>query len=77
MVSRPFDALTFIEGACHFNLNDYAKAIATFEFYIQTFPTGENINAVKMGLGRAQIVGGDAEKGCGSQGQKPLPALPS
>ncbi len=63
MVSRPFDALTFIEGACHFNLNDYAKAIATFEFYIQTFPTGENINAVKMGLGRAQIVGGDAEKG--------------
>ncbi|MCB1208897.1 MAG: tetratricopeptide repeat protein [Verrucomicrobiales bacterium] len=63
MVTKPFDALTFIEGACHFNLNDYAKAIASFEFYIQTFPDGENINPVKMGLGRAQIVGGDAEKG--------------
>ncbi len=54
-VNRPFPHVTFLEAACHFNLNAFDKAAAAFEVYVKEFPTGENINAVKLGLGRAYL----------------------
>ena len=54
-VNKPFPHVTFLEAACHFNLSDFAKAAAAFELYVKEFATGENINAVKLGLGRAYL----------------------
>ena len=54
-VNRPFPHVTFLEAACHFNLNAFDKAAAAFEVYVKEFPTGENVSAVKLGLGRAYL----------------------
>jgi len=54
-VNKPFPHVTFLEAACYFNLGDFAKAAAAFELYVKEFGTGENINAVKLGLGRTYL----------------------
>ena len=62
-VSRPFEKVVFVEGACYFNLNDYANAIASLELYVEKFPDGESFNPVRMALGRAYIAANQADKG--------------
>lgn len=62
-VSRPFEKVVFVEGACYFNLNDFPKAIAALELYVSTFPEGESLNPVRMALGRAYIGNKEPEKG--------------
>jgi len=54
-VNKPFPHVTFLEAACYFNLSDFAKAAAAFEVYTKEFADGENINAVKLGLGRCYL----------------------
>ena len=53
--SKAFPHVVFLEGACHFNLNDFQSAANAFEAYVKEFATGENINAVKLGLGRSYL----------------------
>jgi tetratricopeptide (TPR) repeat protein len=36
--NKPFEGIMFIEGACHFNLQDYPKAIETLEAFVKEFP---------------------------------------
>lgn len=62
-VNKPFPHVTFLEAACHFNLSDFANAAAAFELYVKEFPTGENINAVKLGLGRVYLKLNKADEG--------------
>ena len=54
-VSRPFEKVVFVEGACYFNMNDFPKAITALELYVTTFPDGESLNSVRMALGRAYL----------------------
>lgn len=62
-VNKPFPHVLFLEGACYFNLSDFPKSAEAFELYTKEFPTGENINAVKLGLGRAFLKTGKEEDG--------------
>lgn len=62
-VSRPFEKVVFVEGACYFNLNDFPKAISALELYIEKFPDGESLNPVRMALGRSYIANKEPEKG--------------
>lgn len=62
-VSRPFEKVVFVEGACYFNLNDFPKAITALELYVTTFPEGESFNPVRMALGRAYLANKEPEKG--------------
>ena len=62
-VNKPFPHVTFLEAACYFNLSDFAKAAAAFEVYVKEFGTGENINAVKLGLGRTYLKLEKADEG--------------
>ncbi|MBL9115210.1 MAG: tetratricopeptide repeat protein [Verrucomicrobiaceae bacterium] len=62
-VNKPFPHVTFLEGACHFNLNDHQNAAAAFELYLKEFKDGENANAVKLGLGRAYLKLNRADEG--------------
>lgn len=62
-VSRPFEKVVFVEGACYFNLNDFPKAITTLELYVSTFPEGESFNPVRMALGRAYLANKEPDKG--------------
>lgn len=62
-VNKPFPHVTFLEAACYFNMNDFAKAAAAFELYVKEFKDGENINAVKLGLGRTYLKLDKAEDG--------------
>lgn len=62
-VSRPFEKVVFVEGACYFNLNDFPKAITTLELYVSTFPEGESYNPVRMALGRAYLANKEPDKG--------------
>jgi tetratricopeptide (TPR) repeat protein len=62
-VSRPFEKVVFVEGACYFNLNDFPKAITTLELYVSTFPDGESFNPVRMALGRAYLANKEPDKG--------------
>lgn len=62
-VNKPFPHVTFLEAACQFNLGDFTKAAEAFEIYTKEFPDGENINAVKLGLGRSFLKTGKDEDG--------------
>lgn len=62
-VSRPFEKVVFVEGACYFNLNDFPKAITALELYVSTFPEGESFNPVRMALGRAYLANKEPDKG--------------
>lgn len=62
-VSRPYEKVVFVEGACFFNLNNYPKAIETLELYLTTFPDGENFNQVRMALARSYLADKQADKG--------------
>ncbi len=53
--NRPFPQVTFLEGACHFNLNDFQAAATAFELYLKEFPTETSAGAVKLGLGRSYL----------------------
>lgn len=61
--NKPFPQVLFVEGASHFNLNQYAKAIVALEEYVKNFPEGEYINPVRMALGRSYINQGQADTG--------------
>jgi tetratricopeptide (TPR) repeat protein len=61
--NKPFEGIMFIEGACHFNLQDYPKAIETLEAFIKEFPTGAAIIDVRMALGRSYIASKQEDKG--------------
>ncbi len=54
-MSKVPENVIFLEGACYFNLSDFAKAAQSFETYIKDYPAGDNLNPVKMGLGRAYL----------------------
>jgi tetratricopeptide (TPR) repeat protein len=62
-VNKPFPHVTFLEGACHFNLNDYQNAATAFELYLKEFKDGENASAVKLGLGRTYLKLNRADEG--------------
>lgn len=61
--NKPFEAIMFIEGACYYNLNDYAKAIEALEAFIKEFPQGAAIVDVRMALGRSYIASKQEDKG--------------
>ena len=61
--NKPFESILFIEGACHYNLNDYPKAIESLEAYIKEFPQGQAIIDVRMALGRSYIASKQEDKG--------------
>ena len=61
--NKPFESILFIEGACHYNLNDYPKAIESLEAYVKEFPTGQAIIDVRMALGRSYIASKQEDKG--------------
>ena len=60
---KPFAQILYLEGACYFNKNDYAKAAETLQQYVDKFPDGESIIDVRMALGRSYIQKGEADKG--------------
>ena len=62
-VSRPYEKVVFVEGACYFNLNNYPKAIETLELYLEKFPDGENFNQVRMALARSYLADKQTDKG--------------
>jgi tetratricopeptide (TPR) repeat protein len=62
-MNRPPENVLFLEGACYFNLNDYAKAIESFKAYEERFPDGENLQSVRMAMGRAYISSDQVDKG--------------
>ncbi len=61
--NKPFEGIMFIEGACHYNLQDYPKAIETLEAFIKEFPQGAAIIDVRMALGRSYIASKQEDKG--------------
>lgn len=61
--NKPFEAIMFIEGACYYNLQDYAKAIETLEAFVKEFPQGSAIVDVRMALGRSYIASKQEDKG--------------
>ena len=61
--NKPFESILFIEGACHYNLNDYPKAIESLEAYVKEFPQGQAIIDVRMALGRSYIASKQEDKG--------------
>ncbi len=71
-MNKPPAPVRFMEGACWFNLGDFAKAATAFETYLKDYPvdakTGgadliKESNSVKMGLGRAYLKSGKEEDG--------------
>lgn len=61
--NKPFEAIMFLEGACHYNLGDYPKAIESLEAFMKEFPTGAAIIDVRMALGRSYIASKQEDKG--------------
>jgi tetratricopeptide (TPR) repeat protein len=61
--NKPFEGIMFIEGACHYNMNNYAKAIETLEAFVKEFPQGAAIIDVRMALGRSYIASKQEDKG--------------
>lgn len=61
--NKPFEGMLFLEGACHYNLQDYAKAIETLETFKKEFPQGAAIIDVRMALGRSYIATKEIDKG--------------
>ncbi len=61
--NKPFEGIMFIEGAAHYNMNNYPKAIETLEGYVKEFPTGGAIIDVRMALGRSYIASKQEDKG--------------
>ena len=61
--NKPFEGILFTEGACHYNLNDYPKAIESLEAYVKEFPQGSAIIDVRMALGRSYIASKQEDKG--------------
>ncbi|MDI1311007.1 tetratricopeptide repeat protein [Prosthecobacter sp.] len=61
--NKPFENILFIEGACHYNLNDYPKAIESLEAYVKEFPQGSALVDVRMALGRSYIASKKEDKG--------------
>ncbi len=61
--NKPFEGIMFIEGACHYNMGSYPKAIETLEAFIKEFPQGAAIIDVRMALGRSYIASKQEDKG--------------
>ena len=62
-MNKPFPPVIFMEGACWFNLGDFAKSAAAFENYLKVYPSEKDVNAVKMGLGRTYLKLGKDDDG--------------
>lgn len=61
--NKPFEGIMFIEGACYYNLNEFAKAIEALEAFVKEFPQGSAIVDVRMALGRSYIASKQEDKG--------------
>lgn len=61
--NKPFEGIMFIEGACYYNMGDYAKAIETLEAFVEKYPQGGAITDVRMALGRSYIASKQEDKG--------------
>ncbi|MDB6137525.1 MAG: Tetratricopeptide repeat-containing protein, partial [Verrucomicrobiaceae bacterium] len=62
-MNKPPAPVRFMEGACYFNLGDFAKASTAFEAYLADYPSDKDVNAVKMGLGRSYLKTGKEAEG--------------
>lgn len=60
---KPLEGMLFLEGACHYNLQDYPKAIEMLETFKKEYPTGGAIIDVRMALGRSYIASKEVDKG--------------
>ena len=61
--NKDYEMVMFLEGACHFNLKAYDKAVAFFEDFMKKFPESNSINDAKMAVGEAYLNAGQADKG--------------
>lgn len=61
--NKPFEGIMFIEGACYYNMQNYAKAIEVLEAYLKEFPEGGAVIDVRMALGRSYIASKQEDKG--------------
>ncbi|WP_166442923.1 tetratricopeptide repeat protein [Phragmitibacter flavus] len=52
---RDFERVMFLEGACHYNLEAYDKAIEFLQKFVTTYPNSEVLHEAKMSLGRAYL----------------------
>ncbi len=73
--NKPFPQVLFLEGACHYMLQQYDKAVAVLQKYVDTYPKvdkpassddvakNEMLVDVTVNLGRALLKKGDDTKG--------------
>lgn len=61
--NKDYEMVMFLEGACHFNLKAYDKAVTFFEDFIKKFPESSSINDAKMAVGEAYLLAGSPDKG--------------
>ncbi|MFZ4765177.1 MAG: tetratricopeptide repeat protein [Roseimicrobium sp.] len=61
--NKDYEMVMFLEGACHFNLKAYDKAVTFFEDFIKKFPESGSINDAKMAVGEAYLSAGQVDKG--------------
>lgn len=61
--NKDYEMVMFLEGACHFNLKAYDKAVTFFEDFIKKFPESNSINDAKMAIGESYLLAGNPEKG--------------
>lgn len=61
--NKDFEMVMYLEGACHFNMKAYDKAVTFFEDFIKKFPESGSINDAKMAVGESYLLAGNPEKG--------------
>ena len=61
--NKDFEAVMYLEGACHFNLKQWDEAIKFFGDFITKFKDSSSVNDAKMAIGEAYLNKGDTEKG--------------
>lgn len=62
-VSRDFEKVMFLEGACYYNLAQYDKAAEVLDQFVTKFPQSQMFVDAKINLGRSLMKKGDTEKG--------------
>jgi len=53
--NKDYEQVMFLEGAAHYNLEQYDKAIELLQKFVTTFPQSDVLNDAKMSLGRAHL----------------------
>jgi tetratricopeptide (TPR) repeat protein len=61
--NKDYEMVMFLEGACHFNLKAYDKAVSFFEDFLKKFPESASVNEAKMAIGESYLLAGNPEKG--------------